>query len=223
MKIALIGATGFVGKEILKELVRRDHEVTVLARSPEKLQDIEGVNPQQLNLVKGSAYNEASVVEAVVDNEVVISSFNPGWDDANLYDNFISGSETILKAVEVAGLKRLIVIGGAGSLYVAPGVQLIDTPEFSQHVPPNVVPGAQAARDFLATIQQNKTLDWTFVSPPAMLAPGERTGTYRIGANDLLMDGEAPAGISVADLAVAIVDEAEQARHIQQRFTVATA
>ena len=113
------------------------------------------------------------------------------------------------------------MVGGAGSLYVAPGVQLVDTPDFTDHVPANVVPGARAARDALTRLQADTALDWTFLSPAAMLAPGERSGRYRVGADDLLMDGDRPAGISVADLAVAIVDEIEQPRHVRARFTVA--
>jgi putative NADH-flavin reductase len=115
-----------------------------------------------------------------------------------------------------------LVVGGAGSLFVAPGVQLVDTPEFAQHVPPNIAPGARAARDLLSTLRNNTTLDWTFLSPPALLATGERTGSYRVGGEDLLLDGAGPAGISVADLAIAIVDELERPRHVRARFTVAT-
>src|SRR4051812_32787178 len=122
-----------------------------------------------------------------------------------------------------AEVKRLLVVGGAGSLFVAPGVQLVDTPAFTDHVPPNVVPGAKAARDALSALRENDTLAWTFLSPAAMLAPGARTGKYRLGGEELLMAGDRPAGISVADLAVAIVDELENPRHIRARFTVASA
>ena len=113
-------------------------------------------------------------------------------------------------------------MGGAGSLFVAPGVQLVDTPEFANHVPANIVPGARAARDLLDRLRDNTTLSWTFLSPPALLAAGERTGTYRVGGEELLMDGDKPAGICVADLAVAITDEIERPRHVRARFTVAT-
>ena len=160
---------------------------------------------------------------AVKGHDAVISAFNPGWDDLALYDRFMSGSQAIVGGVEQSGVRRLLVVGGAGSLFVAPGVQLVDTPEFASHVPPNVVPGAKAARDALAAMRGNTALDWTFVSPPALLAPGERSGKYRVGGEELLMAGGAPAGISVADLAVAIVDEIEAPRHVCARFTVATA
>ncbi|VUD69273.1 hypothetical protein TDB9533_04640 [Thalassocella blandensis] len=216
MKIALIGATGFVGSEVLLELKRRGHEVTVLTRSPDKLKDQTGILP-----IQASAYDSVKISDAVKGHDAVISAFNPGWDDAELYKNFMAGHKAIVQGVENAQVKRLIVVGGAGSLFVAPNLQLVDTPEFSQHVPANIVPGAKAARDALLDMEKNTVLDWTFVSPPAFLEPGDRTGSYRLGKDDLLMDGDSPAKISVADLAVAIVDEAEQARFIRSRFTVA--
>lgn len=115
----------------------------------------------------------------------------------------------------------VLVVGGAGSLFVAPGVQLVDTPEFATHVPPKIVPGAQAARDALAILRKNTVLDWTFLSPPAMPVSGERRGKYRVGGDALLMAEGGPAGITVADLAVAIVDEIELSKHVRARFTVA--
>jgi len=218
MKIALIGATGFVGTALVAELLQRGHQVTALARNPAKLEARPNLAAQALD-----AYDPDAVAAAVKGHDAVISAFNPGWDDPALYDRFMKGSQAIVGGVEQSGVKRLLVVGGAGSLFVAPGVQLVDTPEFAGHVPPNIVPGAKAARDALTAMRGNTALDWTFLSPPAMLAPGERTGRYRVGAEDLLMAGAAPAGISVADLAVAIVDEIETPRHVRARFTVATA
>jgi putative NADH-flavin reductase len=171
--------------------------------------------------VTGDAYSPESVANAVRDHDAVVSAFNPGWNDPELFDNFLRGSEAIVRGVEASGVRRLVVIGGAGSLFVAPGVQLVDTDSFIAHVPPNIVPGARAARDALNSMRSNTTLDWTFVSPPAFLEEGERTGTYRLGEEQLLMDGDKPAGISVADLAVAVVDELETPRHIKARFTAA--
>jgi len=218
MHIALIGASGFVGAPLLTELLARGHHVTALVRDPSKL-------PAHANLTAraADANDPAAVAAAVRGADAVVSAFNPGWNAPDLYDAFLRGSRAIEQGVEAAGVKRLLVVGGAGSLFVAPGVQLVDTPNFTDHVPPNIVPGAQAARDYLTALRANTTLDWTFLSPPAMLAPGERTGRYRVGGDDLLMDGAAPAGITVADLAVAIVDEIEQPRHVRARFTVARA
>ena len=222
MHIALIGATGFVGSAALTELLARGHRVTALARTPSKLAPRDG-----LTVVAADVNDAAQVAAAVRGADAVLSAFNPGWEHPQLYDAFLQGSRAITTGVRAAGVPRLLVVGGAGSLYVAPGVQLVDTPQFAQHVPPNVVPGARAARDALDELRarhgDDSALDWVFLSPPAMLAPGERSGQYRTGTDHLLMAGDAPAGISVADLAVALVDELEAPRHHRQRFTVAAA
>jgi putative NADH-flavin reductase len=217
MKIALIGATGFVGSAVLAELLHRNHPVTALLRDPTRFAPRPGVTP-----VAADAYEAEQVATAVRGHDAVVSAFNPGWDDPELYDRFLRGSAAIERGVEASGLRRLLVVGGAGSLFLTPGVQLVDAPIFLSHVPANIVPGARAARDALTRLRDNATLDWTFLSPPALLAPGERTGLYRVGGEQLLMDGHEPAGISVADLAVAIADEIEQPRHVRARFTVAS-
>jgi len=216
MNIALIGATGFVGTAVLQELLQRGHHVTALARNPAKL-------PAQsrLRVVQADVQDEQQVAAAVESHDAVVSAYNPGWNAPDLYDEFLRGSQAILAGVKRSGVARVLVVGGAGSLFVAPGVQLVDTPAFAEHVPPNIVPGAKAARDLLTALQHETQLDWTFVSPAAMLKPGERTGRYRLGGDQLLKDGDVPAGISVQDLAVAIVDELEQPKHSRRRFTAA--
>jgi len=216
MKIALIGATGFVGSALLEELLQRGHQVTALARNPAKLAARDG-----LTVLSADVYDAAQVAQAVEGQDAVLSAFNPGWTDPALYERFTAGHRAIVAGSKRAQAKRLLVIGGAGSLYVAPGVQLVDTPSFTEHVPPHIVPGAQAARDALTELRQDNTLNWTLVSPPAMLQPGQRTGAYRLGQEQLLMNGEQPAGISVQDFAVAVVDELESPKHLRQRFTVA--
>ena len=218
MKIALIGATGFVGAAVTAELLQRGHDVTALVRNPARLEARPRLVARALD-----ANDADAVATEVKGHDAVISAFNPGWDVDDLYAKFTRGHDAIVAGVEQSGVKRFLVVGGAGSLFVAPGVQLVDTPEFPTHVPPNVVPGARAARDALTALRPNATLDWTYLSPPALLAPGERTGHYRVGGEDLLMTGPAPAGIAVADLAVAIVDEIESPKHVRARFTVATA
>ena len=211
MKIALIGGSGFVGSALLEELLRRGHQVTALARNPGKFSARE-----RLAVVDADVLDAAQVARAVSGHEVVVSAYNPGWMEADLYALFLKGSKAITEGVKRAGVKRLLVVGGAGSLYVAPGVQLVDTPEF----PAEWKQGALAAREALNLIRDEAGLDWSFISPPVFLAPGERKGGFRIGGDDVLMDGDKPAGISVADLAVAIVDELEQPRHVRSRFTV---
>jgi len=216
MKIALIGATGFVGAAVLPELLSRKHDVTALSRDPSKLQAQPHLTTRALDV-----YDSAAVAEAVRGHDAVVSAFNPGWNEAELYALFMKGNDAIVQGTQAAGVKRLLVVGGAGSLFVAPGLQLVDTPEFASHVPANIVPGAKAARDALTGLRSNTSLDWTFLSPPAMLVPGERSGAYRVGGEELLMADGQPAGISVADMAVAIADELEAPRHLRARFTVA--
>jgi putative NADH-flavin reductase len=216
LHIALIGPTGFVGAAVLDELLSRGHRVTALARNPAKLAPREG-----LTVVQGEATDAAQVAHAVAGTDAIVNAYNPGWDHPDLYAEFRRGTDAILTGVKQSGVRRVLMVGGAGSLFVAPGVQLVDTPAFVEAVPPNIVPGAQAARDALTELRKESVLEWSFVSPPAMLAPGERLGRYRLGGEDLLMDGDHPAGISVADLAVAIVDEIETPKHVRRRFTVA--
>lgn len=213
MNIALIGATGFVGAPILSELLSRGHQVTALVRNLGKIPLQKG-----LTLVAADALDAGQVAKAVAGHDAVVSAYNPGWSEPKIYDLHLQASKAIVDGVKQAGVKRLLVVGGAGSLYVAPGLQLVDTPQF----PAEYKQGALAAREALNQLKLETSLDWSFVSPPIGLAPGERTGKYRLGNDDLLPgQDDKPAGISVADLAVAIVDEIETARHVQRRFTVA--
>ncbi|MEO6018567.1 MAG: NAD(P)-dependent oxidoreductase [Polaromonas sp.] len=213
MKIALIGATGFVGAPVLSELLGRGHKVTVLARNPGKVAPHTG-----LTVVAADALDADQIARAVAGHDALISAYNPGWGEAKIHDLHLQASQAIVTGVQRAGIKRLLVVGGAGSLYVAPGVQLVDTPEF----PAQYKQGALAAREALNQLKLETSLDWSFVSPPIGLAPGERTGKYRLGTDELLAGhGDKPAGISAPDLAVAIVDEIETPRHVRRRFTVA--
>ncbi|HJV95516.1 MAG TPA: NAD(P)H-binding protein, partial [Albitalea sp.] len=147
MKIALIGGTGFVGSAVLAEALQRGHRVTALARDTAKLAAREG-----LSVVQADVLDSAQVAAAVEGHEAVIDAYNPGWHAPDLYDSFLKGTRAIVAGVKRSGVKRLLIVGGAGSLYVAPGVQLVDTNSFKSHVPPNIVPGAQAARDALNEI-----------------------------------------------------------------------
>ena len=212
MKIALIGATGFVGSALLKELLARGHSVRALLRDPAKLAAQPGLEVHQAD-----ATEAAAVAAAVQGVDAVLSAYNPGWGHPALFEEFLRGSAAITAGVKQAGVARLLVVGGAGSLYVAPGVQLVDTPQF----PAEWKAGALAAREALNRLRGEQELDWAFVSPPAHLEPGERSGQYRLGGEELLSDAQGQSRISVADLAVALVDELEAPRHHRQRFTVA--
>jgi len=214
MKIALIGATGFVGKAVLVELLARGHAVSAITSRPERVPPAPG-----LTAVRGDAYDAASIAQAVAGHDAVVSTFNPGWDKADIRALFVRGHQGIVAGVKAAGVPRFLEVGGAGSLYVAPGLQLIDTPDF----PAAYKEGAEGARQALNLLREERELDWVFLSPPALLKPGPRTGRYQVGADQLLMAGAAPASISDQDLAAAIVDELEQPRHHRQRFTVASA
>lgn len=218
MKIALIGATGNIGSAVLAELLQRGHQVTALVRAAGRL-------PTQANLKEAvaDALDPAQVAEAVRGHDAVISAYNPGWQHPDLYATFLRGAKAIADGVKQAGVQRLLVVGGAGSLYVAPGVQLVDTPEFAAHMPPFVVPGAKAARDELTRLRGETELAWTFVSPAAGPFKVPRTGKYRVGGEEVLMDGAQPADVAREDLALAIVDEIESPQHVRARFTVATA
>lgn len=216
MKIALIGASGFVGSHLLKELLDRGHQVTAIVRHPEKI----STENASLNIVKADVLNVEDTAGILKGHDLVISAYNPGWERPNIYQEFLDGAQAIQQAVKRSGVKRYITVGGAGSLYVAPGVQLIDTPQF----PAEWKPGALAARDYLNIIQQEKDLDWTFVTPAIEMhhgTAGTRKGIYRTGKDSPVFDENGRSIISVEDLSVAIVDEAEKPVHIRERFTVA--
>lgn len=210
MKIALIGATGFVGSAVLQELLARGHQVTAIVRHVDKLPQHAALTPSATDV-----YDPAQVAAAVAGHDAVISAFNPGWGTPDIQNRFVTGFNAITAGVRQAGLSRYLVVGGAGSLEVAPGLQLIDTPDF----PAEWKEGALGARTALTLLRQTTDLDWTLISPPAFLEPGARTGQFRLGGDQLLMNGDAPARISVADLAVAIVDEIETPKHLRARFT----
>lgn len=210
-KIALIGATGFVGAALLKEAASRGHSVTALVRHPEKVEKLNNVTA-----LKADVNDTDALAKQLAGHDIVISAYNPGWGDANIQQSHINGSRSITEATKKAGLKRLIAVGGAGSLYIN-GAQLVDSPEF----PAEWKEGALGARQALNDLRGENELDWTFVSPAIMLEPGERTGHYRLGGDEPVFDADGNCKISVADLAVAILDEAEQGKHIRQRITAA--
>lgn len=215
MKIALIGATGFVGTHLLEEALQRGHEVTVIVRDPSKI-----ANPgEKLTVVKGDIKQVEELAAQLKGNDVVVSAFNPGWANPNIYDDFIAGSKDIQAAVEKSGVKRLITIGGAGSLYID-GKQLVDSPDF----PAEYKAGATAARDYLNILKENTVLDWTFFSPAIEMHPGittGRTGTFRVGTENPVFNESGRSILSVQDLAVAILDEVQNAQFLKKRFTAA--
>jgi uncharacterized protein len=199
MSIALIGASGNVGSHILKELSDRGYEVTAIARHPEKIAKLPNVTP-----VKGDVFDERALIALLKGHDVVISAVHFTASDPRI----------LIDAVKQAGAKRYLVVGGAGSLEVAPGVKLIDTPNF----PAAYKVEAGKGSDFLDLLRQEKTLDWTFLSPSAMFTAGERTGIFRLG-QDRLLTNEKGSSISFADYAIAMVDEVAKPAHSRKRFT----
>ncbi len=201
MKVALIGASGQAGSRILAELSARGHKVTAIARHPEKIAALPGVGA-----VKGDVYDKAGLAALIKGHDAVISSVHYTASDPAL----------LLQAVRESGVKRYFVVGGAGSLEVAPGVRLVDTPEFPAVYKAEAIKGGEFL-DLLRTSASD--LDWTFLSPAAMFVPGERTGKFRRGKDQLLANDKG-SSISFEDYAIAAVDELEKPEHIRERFTV---
>jgi len=216
INIALIGASGFVGTAILTEALNRGHKVKAIVRNPEHITE----QHENLTVVKADALEAEQIKAAIAGSDAVISAYNAGWSNPNIYEEFIRGSQSIEAAVKAAGIKRYIVIGGAGALEIAPGIQAVDTPEF----PAAIYPGASAARDYFNILKKDEELDWTFFSPAFEMhqgTSGVRTGNYRLGTNQPVFNDEDRSVLSVEDLALVIIDELENPKHIRQQFTAA--
>lgn len=200
MKIALIGASGNVGSRLLKEFSDRGHAITAIARQPERITGLPGATP-----IAGDASAPDALAETLRGHDAVVSALPFAPTDAR----------ALIDAVRASGVTRLLVVGGAGSLEVAPGQRLIDQPGF----PAEYKAEASAGVAFLDALRQADDLEWTFLSPSAMFVAGERTGVFRLGT-DTLLSNEQGSSISYEDYAIALADEIAQPRHIRQRFTV---
>ena len=191
------------------------HKVTAIVRHPEKLEKRDG-----LTATAGDVYDTDSLASLIAGHDALISAFNPGWTPGTvkpeMYDEQVRGTSSIIVAARKAGIKRVLWVGGAGGLEVAPGVQSIDAPGF----PGWIKPGSRATSDALKQLQKLPELDWSFLAPSAKLEPGQRTGKFRLGGDQLLVDANGQSRISVQDYAVAMIDELERPEHIRQRFTV---
>jgi hypothetical protein len=201
MKVALIGATGNVGSRILAELLSRGHAVTAIARHPEKVPAKPGVTAKH-----GDVFDKPALTALLAGHEAVISAVRFSGSDPRV----------LVDAVKASGVKRYLVVGGAGSLEVAPGQKLIDTPNFPEAYKPEASKGGA----FLQMLRGENDLDWTFLSPSALIGAGTRTGKFRLGGDRLLKDDEGKSSISYEDYAVAMVDELEKPKHSRRRFTV---
>lgn len=210
MKIAIIGATGFVGSALLLEAVARGHEITALVSNPSKVPAYPTVTATQADVL-----SQDSLTEKLDGHDAVISAFS-GHAQSDVLGYYVEGIRSIISATKAAGVRRLLVVGGAGTLEVAPGVQLIDTPQF----PAQWKATAEGARQALTLLHNEQELDWTLLAPSAHLEPGERTGKFRIAKEQLLLDESGQSHISLPDYAVAMTDELEQPAHSRSIFTV---
>ena len=202
MLVALIGATGVIGTPLTRELASRGHRVTAITTHPEDVLDLPGVTA-----VDGNADDRENLPAQLAGHDVVISSIQFTKTD----------HDALIESVKASGVPRYFVNGGSGTL-LAPGTttRIMDTPDF----PAVAAPFAAAAARFFDRLQQETELNWTFLCPPPAIGPGERTGTFRVGRDELLTRPDGPPTISFDDYAIAIVDELETPSLVRQRFTV---
>lgn len=211
-KIVLIGASGYVGSAILNEALNRGFQVKAAVRNPAK---ITITNPN-LEVVEVDVSSVDKVAEISKGADAVISAYNPGWKNPNIYEELLRNYPAILNGVKKAGVGRFLMVGGASTLYVAPGVRLMD-----QGVPKSLEGGILSlAKFYTDTLSKERDIDWIFLSPAASLVPGERTGKYRLGKDDLIVDDRGESVISVQDFAKAMIDELETPKHHKERFTL---
>lgn len=211
--VTLIGASGFVGTAILNELLARGHRVTAVVRNPGKI----GIKSPSLTVVQADVTDTSALVAACKGRDAVISAYNPGWTNPNIYEETLRNYPLILEAVRQSGVRRLLCVGGAGTLFCAPGLRVVD----SGVIPDAIMGGVRSLGEFyLNTLMNEKEIDWIFFSPAGTLEPGKRTGKFRLGKDDLIVDENGNSHISVEDYAVAIVDELEMPQHHYERFTI---
>lgn len=211
--VVLIGATGFVGSAILNELVERAHKVTAVVRNTSRL-------PKNNNItaIEEDVANVDAIAKLSEGKDAIIYSYNPGWMNPQITELLYSNYPKILEATKKSGVKRLLIVGGAGTLFVKPGVRLIDTGV----IPDEIMGGVRPLADFyLKTLVNENDIDWVFFSPAGTFdKEGKKTGKFRLGSDDLVVDAQGNSHISVQDYAIAMVDELEQVKHHKERFTI---
>lgn len=215
MKIVLFGATGNVGQRIAREALGRGHEVIGVVRDPTQVQ----APDPRVPLVQGDATDAASVAQVVRGADAVVSAISPRPNARGRGAPSLAGSaRALIAGMREGGVKRLVVVGGAGSLEVAPGVRLVDAPGFPDAYKAEALAAAEALDIYRA---EAAGLDWTYLSPAAEIFPGARTGTYRTTGDEFLADATGKSAITFEDYAVALVDEIERPQHVGRRFGVA--
>ena len=211
--VLLIGATGFVGSAVLNELVSRGHKVTAVVRNIEKL-----AKSDLVDAVKEDVANVDAIAKLAEGKDAIISAYNPGWTNPDIATLITENYPKILEAAKKSGVERLLIVGGAGTLFCAPGLRVVD----SGAIPEEIMGGVRPLGDFyLNTLMNEKNIDWVFFSPAGVFDPqGKKTGNYRLGKDDLIVDAEGNSHISVQDYAVAMVNELEKPAHHKERFTI---
>ncbi|HCF7759006.1 NAD(P)H-binding protein [Pseudomonas aeruginosa] len=214
MKVVVLAATGQAGRTIISELLSRGHDVTAVARTPDKL-------PSSIHCVQDDLSSSDRVAEIIAGADAVVSAYGPPKDDPRFFsdvtytDQLAEVAKLLIDAVKKARAPRLVVVGGAGSLWFSPGVRVLD----SGHWPENLVPIARSHMNAFAALR-GSDINWTYFSPPMLIAPGVRTGKYRLGNDDIILDGKGRNWISFEDYAIALVDELETPAHERARFTI---
>jgi len=211
MKVALIGATGRVGSKILDEALGRGHWVTAVVRDVAKVPA-----HTNLNVVKGDVFSSDALAAQIAGHDAVIHSYAPRRDHRDRRGEQIRATTSIIRALKVAGVKRILAVGGAGTLEASPGVRVMDTPE----LPKEWQSGAISTAEIKYLLEKEMDLEWTLLCPSLYLRPGVRTGRFRLGTHALLRDESGASRISIEDYAVAMIDELENPRHTGRRFTV---
>ena len=194
-------------------MLNRGHKVTAIVRDPAK---VTASNPN-LKVIQADVTDTDVLIEASKGKDAVISAYNPGWKNPNIYEETLKNYPLIVDSVKKAGVERLLIVGGAGTLFYAPGKMVMDADD----IPAKLLPGIKSLGEFyLNTLRKENDIDWIFLSPAANMTPGERTGKFRIGKDDLVVGVNGDSNISVEDYAVAMVDELEQKHHHKERFTI---
>lgn len=211
--VVLVGASGFVGSAILKELLSRGHKVTAVVRNAAGVT----VKNENLSVVETDVSETERMLKLFKGKDAVISAYNPGWTNPNIYDDTKKNYPMILETAKKAGVRRILIVGGAGTLFCAPGLRVVD----SGVIPAEIMGGVRSLGEFyLDTLMKENDIDWTFFSPAGAFVDGNRTGKFRLGKDDLIVDSEGKSSISVEDYAVAMVDELEKEEHHKERFTI---
>ena len=211
--VLLIGATGLVGSAVLNELVSRGHKVTAVVRNIEKL-----AKNDLVDAVKEDVANVEAIAKLAEGKDAIISAYNPGWTNPDIATLISENYPKILEAAKKSGVERLLIVGGAGTLFCAPGLRVVD----SGAIPEEIMGGVRPLGDFyLNTLMNENDIDWVFFSPAGVFdQEGKKTGNYRLGKDDLIVDAEGNSHISVQDYADAMVNELEKPAHHKERFTI---